>query len=388
MLRMDQGESVSTQFDFAAHERAAISAYRSVESFYANLASVIAEILEKCLKNRDIKVLSVQHRAKEPGKFGRKAATPSEADPNNPKYPEPLKEITDLAGVRIITFFPQTVTNINSLIVDEFEIVEQADKGQELIEKERFGYQSVHYLVRLKPDRARLAEYKNFATAITEVQVRTILQHAWAEIEHDIQYHSSIAIPVEIRRRFMVLAGMLELADREFQAIQNQDQDLATRASKMVLRGDLNGVEITPKALKLFLDKKLGGDDRISDWSYDWTTRLLKGFGFRDLKEVDTAIAPFDDGRLSSIAYGVRQGQVTRFELMLLAALGDRFLERHPWKNQSWFEPFRRGLLVTFKEKGIKTSTYDPLADSDGTAASVQNATPIPAAPSDASNTR
>ena len=201
------------------------------QPFYENLASVIARILEECLKKAEIKVHSVQHRAKHPGSFGRKSATPSDTDPNSPKYPEPLEQITDLAGVRIITFFPEAVTKINGLIHDEFEIVEQSDKGQELIESERFGYQSVHYLVRLKPERARLAEYESFAKAVTEVQVRTILQHAWAEIEHDIQYKSSTTIPVEIRRRFMVLAGMLELADREFQVVHNQDRELTAHAS-------------------------------------------------------------------------------------------------------------------------------------------------------------
>ena len=88
--------------------------------------------------------------------------------------------------------------------------------------------------------------------------MRTILQHAWAEIEHDIQYKSSHAIPTEIRRRFMALAGMFEIADREFQAIQTADQELEGQATQSVQRGELGGVEITPNSLKLFLDKKLG----------------------------------------------------------------------------------------------------------------------------------
>jgi putative GTP pyrophosphokinase len=384
---MEHDETASKQFDFPTHERAAISAYLPVQPFYVDLANVLARIVEQCLKKRNIKVHRVEYRAKDPGSFGRKSGTPSETDPNSPKYPEPLKQITDLAGVRIIAYFPKTVTDINSLINDEFEIVEQFDKGQELIEEERFGYQSVHYLVRLKPERVRLAEYERFANAVAEVQVRTILQHAWAEIEHDIQYKSSTTIPKEIRRRFMVLAGMLELADREFQDIQNQDRNLAVLTKEKVLRGDLTGVEITPDALKLFLDKKLGGDERIRDWGYLWTALLLSDLGFRDLKQVETAIAPYDDDELSSIAFGSRQGQITRFELMLLAALGERFIERHRWKNESWFEPGRRSKLALLREKGIQTSTYDPLADSVATTAAVRSSEPVPTAGSDTSNT-
>jgi putative GTP pyrophosphokinase len=249
--------------------------------------------------------------------------------------------------------------------MEEFEVVERSDKGRELIEEERFGYQSVHYLVRIKSNRARLAEYERFGRAITEVQVRTILQHAWAEIEHDIQYKSTTAIPVEIRRRFMLVAGMLEIADREFQAIQDEDRRMADRASDEVRRGDLSGVEITPNALKVFLDEKMGPDDRISDWTYDWTTRLLKRLGFRDLKQVETAIAPYDDYRINLIAFGNRQGQVTRFESMLLAALAERFIERHPWStdpNVSTIVTNWRNRLAAFEQNGIRVGTYDPIS--------------------------
>lgn len=247
-------------FDFTAHGRAAISDYLKVQPFYKELARVMARIIQECLRQRDIRVHSVEHRAKDPDSFGRKAVIPSELDSNAPKYPEPLKQITDLAGIRIITYLPITVEEINRLISDEFEVDERSDKGKVLIEEERFGYQSVHYLVRIRPDRARLAEYKDFANAVAEVQVRTILQHAWAEIEHDIQYKSPTAIPREIRRRFMALVGMLEVADREFQAIQDEDRKLANRASEVVDSGNLSGLEITPAALKQFLDKRLGPD--------------------------------------------------------------------------------------------------------------------------------
>ncbi len=81
--------------------------------------------------------------------------------------------------------------------------------------------------MKLAPQRALLPEYERSADSITEIQVRTVLQHAWAEIEHDIQYKSASVIPAEIRRRFMSLAGMLEIADRESQAIQDADKRLS-----------------------------------------------------------------------------------------------------------------------------------------------------------------
>ena len=188
----------------------------------------------------------------------------------------------------------------------------------------------------LKTDRAGLAEYQRFTGQIVEVQVRTILQHAWAEIEHDIQYKSLRTIPTEIRRRFVALAGMLEIADREFQAIDDANRTLEDTAKQKVETGNLSGVEITPKALKLFLDRKFGPDGRMSDWSYDWTARLLMSLGFRDLRGVEEAIAPYDGHELSMARYGSRQRQITRFELMVQVALGEQWVDRHPWQDEEW----------------------------------------------------
>jgi putative GTP pyrophosphokinase len=355
----DPGGGTARPFDFQELERAAVAEYLEHQPFYADLASVVSRIIDECLKKRQIKIHSVQHRAKDASSLGRKAAIPSEVDPNQPKYDRPIKQITDLAGVRIITQILGTLSHINELLHSEFEIIEQSDKGRELIEKERFGYQSIQYLVKFSPERARLAEYERYRDAVTEIQVRTILQHAWAEIEHDIQYKSTTTIPEEIRRRFMALAGMLEVADREFQAIQGADKQIAETAREMVDRGELGGVEITPQSLKQFLDKRLGPDGRISDWGYDWDARLVKILGFRDLKQIEGAISAYNDDQLSSVAMGSRQGQLTRFELMLVAALGERYIERHPWGTTEWFPPRYRRYLERFKDNGIETSIID-----------------------------
>jgi ppGpp synthetase/RelA/SpoT-type nucleotidyltranferase len=357
-----QNASPEQGFDFAEHQKSAVAAYLEVQQFYKDLAGVIARIIEECLTKRGVKVHSVQYRSKDPNSFGRKAAIPSEADPGKPRYPVPLAQITDLAGIRVITHFPGTLTDIDRLLHEEFDVTERSDKGEELVEEDRFGYQSVHYLLRVRSDRARLAEYERFATAVTEVQVRTILQHAWAEIEHDIQYRSAVSIPTTIHRRFMALAGMLEIADREFQAVQDADRELTAEARKLVRRGELTGVEITPDALKLFLDKRLGPDARISDGAYDWLTRLLKKLGFRDLKQVENAVESYDDDRLSTLAMGARQGQATRFELMLLAALGEQFIQRHIFSNHTWFGGRQTEYLARFKESGIRTAIYDPVS--------------------------
>lgn len=91
-----------------------------------------------------------------------------------------------------------------------------------LLDPDRFGYQSLHYVASLSEDRTRLIEYSRFADRKIEIQIRSILQHAWAEIEHDLGYKSAAGIPRDIRRRFSRVAGLLELADDEFSIIRKE----------------------------------------------------------------------------------------------------------------------------------------------------------------------
>lgn len=347
-------------FDFARHEQAAVAEYLRHAGFYGELATSTKRIADEALKRRGIRIHSIEARAKDPASYGKKAAKPSKNDPAKPMYPNPLSQITDKAAIRIITFFPRTIQEIDEMLRAEFSVIEHFDKGESLIEEERFGYQSVHYLVTINPARTSLAEYEKFQTAKVEVQVRTILQHSWAEIEHDIQYKSSATIPRDIKRRFMSLAGLLEIADREFQAIHDADRDLARRAETAISAGTLSDVEITPSSLKAYLDKTIGPDGRMSAFSYDWTVRLLLRIGFTSLEQVDQCIKHYNDDQLSRLIDGTRQGQLTRFEYMLLGGMGEEFIQRHPWHAEPWFAPRQQAILEKFTEHGINTGWFDP----------------------------
>jgi len=357
---MDQDGQQIDSFDFEAHRLRAIADFQKVEPLYKEFAEVLRNVLSEAFKANYIQVHSIEARAKAVTSFGRKASGPSEEDPNKPKYPNPLADITDLAGARVITFFPRTLQVVDSVLRREFDVTEKSDKAQVLIKEERFGYASVHYLVRLKDNRTSLLEYSRFKGLIAEIQVRTILQHAWAEIEHDIQYKSVDTIPTDIRRRFMSLAGMLEIADREFQAIQDEDERLRQLARKSVQEGRLVEVEITPDALRAYLDKKLGPDGRMTEFSYQFTARLLRTLGFTDFQQIDECIGRYDDDYLSRVVWATRQGQITRFEFMLLAGMGDNYVKFHLWRGQEWFVKLSVEQLAKFRNGGIPVGSYLP----------------------------
>jgi putative GTP pyrophosphokinase len=352
--------SDSESFDFDEHRRTAVEEYRKIRPTYELFASTVQGVLTTALKRSRVQFHSIEARAKLLDSFGRKSAKPSGADPNVPKYTNPLLEIEDLGGVRVITYFLSDINKVDTIIKEQFDVLEKTDKSKLLRERQGLGYQSVHYVVRFFDNRTALPEYGQFDGLKLEIQLRTILQHAWAEIEHDIQYHSVETIPSAIRQRFTSLAGLLEIADREFQAIQKADAELRRSARISLQAGNLATVEITADSLKAYLDRELGPDGRMTDFSYDYTAKQLRQMGFSTLQEVDDCIRGYDHDRLSRIAYGTRQGQLSRFEYQLLAGMGIHFIDRHPWRVMDWFEDRQRHFLTKFEENGIVIREYSP----------------------------
>lgn len=182
-------------FDFAKHGSDAVEKYRGNRGLFEAFANIVRDILRISIPPQ-YQIHSLEARAKDIESFGSKAQKASDADLTKPRYADPLRDITDLAGVRVIVFFPKTISGVDKCINDEFTVIEKSDKAEELIAADRFGYQSIHYLVRLKTTRTLLPEYRRFEGLTAEIQLRTILQHAWAEMEHDIQYKSLAAIPL------------------------------------------------------------------------------------------------------------------------------------------------------------------------------------------------
>lgn len=360
---MTETEKDKPAFDFERHRQTAVEEYRRQLSTYEQFSEEVRDILADATNARRIRVSDFQFRAKTIDSFGKKASTPSEQNPGDPKYRTPIQDIKDLAGVRVITFFPKTVDDVCRCISEEFEVVERVDHTASALQEERLGYQSVHFLVKLRPNRTTLSEYRKFEGVVAEIQVRTILQHAWAEIEHDIRYKSAATIPKIISRRFMTLAGLLEVADREFQAIQQEDAELRANARTLIDENRLAEVELTPDALHTYLDSRLGPDDRISEWSYEWMTKILQQMGFTNLLQIEECIAGRDDDHLSRVALGGRRGQLSRFEILLLAGVGyDNFIRSHPWKQSEWFPLWVGRQLEKLTKAGIEIGSYSPSA--------------------------
>lgn len=225
--------------DLRDHAAEAGREYAGLFDTYENLVKAVKSVLDTCLF--ELPIHTIQARAKDMESFLKKAAKPSKENPSTPKYPRPMSDITDLAGLRVITYFPDAIEAVEEVLGREFEIIERTDKSKKFDASGQLGYQSVHFLIRFREPRTQLPEYSPFARLVAEIQVRTILQHAWAEMEHDIQYKSAEEIPTLIRRRFAALAGLIEIADREFQAIQDEDRRLREEVIASLSTGPSTG---------------------------------------------------------------------------------------------------------------------------------------------------
>jgi ppGpp synthetase/RelA/SpoT-type nucleotidyltranferase len=175
---MSEISKEASPFDFESHRKSAVEKYSKKRQVYEDLAFEIENILTQALEARTIKINAIQSRAKDEKSFGQKVMTPNQQNPEQPKYPNPMAEITDLAGVRVITFFPSVVGQVCLLVEQEFEVIEKVDHTATAEREERLGYLSIHYIVRFGGNRKTLSEYRKFDGLVAEIQVRTVLQHA------------------------------------------------------------------------------------------------------------------------------------------------------------------------------------------------------------------
>jgi ppGpp synthetase/RelA/SpoT-type nucleotidyltranferase len=139
------------------------------------------------------------------------------------KYADPAAQLTDLVGARVLVPLSADVAPVARLVQRLFVVDEMSDqRADSLLDVP--GYQSLHFLVRLRDDdRERLGVIDR----PVELQVRSILQHAWAALQHDLMYKGERAPTDHVRRRLIALAGLLELADQEFMSVRLAHGDSA-----------------------------------------------------------------------------------------------------------------------------------------------------------------
>lgn len=134
------------------------------------------------------------------------------------------QKIKDLFGLRFIVPFLEDVERVVDIIKESFDVVDIERKSEALSYRE-FAYDSVHVEISLENLSIELLD---FCSQSCEIQIRTILQEAWAEIEHELVYKSDIEFPdnLAIRKKMSALNANLVLSDMIFQEIRDKQIEL------------------------------------------------------------------------------------------------------------------------------------------------------------------
>lgn len=194
--------------------------FNELEPELNRFGAALREVLITLLKQSHIRVLSVEYRVKTFESFCEKVV--------RKHYVDPFRQTVDLCGVRIILFSPGDVQRVDALLRAEFKIDEALDRSSSLREEE-FGYRSTHYVIRLPPTWLTVPGYRGLGELLAEVQVRTILMHAWADLSHRLSYKSADQTPHQFRRRIFRLSALFELADDEFEKLHEEKRQFQQR---------------------------------------------------------------------------------------------------------------------------------------------------------------
>lgn len=218
------------------HGEALLQQFREQMPALEQLSKTVYDQLRQVLHEQSVELSAIEYRVKTEqslaGKLERKGD----------KYAS-LEDITDLVGLRIITFYTDDVDKVAAIVQQLYNVdwSNSIDK-RKAHELTSFGYNSLHYICRLKE-----------GSAPFEIQMRTALQHVWSAIEHDIGYKGAVKLPPEYRRQFSRLAGMLELADDEFSRLRTTMTDYRRQVQALVKSGKLDEVLLSTDSFSSYL---------------------------------------------------------------------------------------------------------------------------------------
>ena len=221
--------------------------YRERQPVFEKLRTIVTECLQRSLKENNIIVAGMDSRIKT-----EKSLT-GKLELKGYKY-RTLDDITDIVGIRVVTFFSDEVDIISALAEKMFNIDwdNTVDK-RKMLEIDRFGYMSLHYICRLPkaicddPSMPELNEVR------FELQMRSALQHVWANMYHDMGYKTDVEIPREYQRNMSRLAGILEMADEQFSFIRKEITEYRRKVQSLVANGNFDEVSLNGDTFRSFI---------------------------------------------------------------------------------------------------------------------------------------
>lgn len=207
--------------------------------------------------------------------------------------------LTDMIGIRVICTFLEDISVVLEQLKEIFDIREIERKGADLNFKE-FGYESIHVLIAIPEDCVPVDIDDNLPLPndlVCEIQIRTILQDAWAEVEHELIYKSEFTpFDMPLRRKLASMNASLNLADIIFQEIRDYQKKLQDEMNERKLQFYNIADTITNEQLGVNVEKKELQIERINPYVRGTIDDLLlQAIHAHNAGEFDRAISIYTE---------------------------------------------------------------------------------------------
>ncbi len=286
------------KYQLDPHCEAILEEYREHLPQFEQVKNQVLSLLKEVFEEVGLIVASIEGRVKTEGSLAGKLEL------KGSKYAS-LGDITDIVGVRVITFYIDDVDKVASAVDRLFEIDwENSVDKRKAHEIDSFGYMSLHYICRTEGFPYRF-----------EIQMRTVLQHAWANMNHDTGYKSGVEVPKEYLRNLSRLAGMLELVDEQFSQIRSDLTDYRRRVQALVASGNLDEVQLDGDTFRSYLqlkpfdklNKRIAAVNQaeIQEVSLMPYLAVFKAMGCKTLGDIDNLIKKYREGGYQIACYQI-----------------------------------------------------------------------------------
>ena len=281
------------------HCQQILDQYKSKIQTYKSLAKIVEEKIRHFFDEAGLFVAALEHRLKTEDSLTGKLLLKGD------KYKD-IFDITDIVGFRAVTFYIDDVDKVASVLERHFEIDwdNSVDKRR-LQEIGNFGYRSLHYICRLPQYLYRDENNPMLNEIRFEVQMRTVLQHAWANMNHDTGYKSGVEVPKVYLRSMSRLAGMLDLVDDEFSRIRRELADYKRKVQSLIASGNLDEVPLDGDSFRSFLtlkpfdslNRRIASLNQaeIQESSLQGFLPLFTGMGLKTLGDVTRLIKEYSE---------------------------------------------------------------------------------------------
>lgn len=242
------------------------------------------------------------------------------------KYERGLEQLDDLIGVRIIMFLEPDIADVATALKGQFNCREDDDKTSSQRRNGQIGYAGRHLILEVPAGNVPVGCHP-FVGDRFEVQIRTVLQHAWAAFEHDIRYKGLAEANAEVDRAFTMASTLIELADAQFSAINDI---VKRRQAESTAEFAANpATELTGEILHDMLARLLPEHPRSQARQYGWLGDVLASNGVRTVADAEQLFGAADwSGVAKRMDYKFPAGHVRIADDFLLKTWGMDYIAR------------------------------------------------------------